>query len=358
MKQLKSVFAVALMSVMFANVATAQTTTVQSKPIAATLTAEECKAYTDYLTTHTAKDMGLEEGDFELFKQLFATNNEPLFATVEKAGLVAGRSYAAGDSLGIYIIRDGILKLFSYPIRSNAVAAAAAAAVDAKLKLAAARAWAVEELNEGRPRYRTEIVADLSNGEQVTIPEKAMNKFGLSAVFGANYQGGAGLNSFSGEGGFSYSISNRTGKLFVMPQILASLRQTKFNDNSTRPGEKMTSYGTEAMVYGGASFGKHGEWRFSLGAGADWEFYKTDSQPRYYEDGSWDEMSSEGNDLNPVFKFQMEWDGYNKPFSLFAGLGTRQHSSVWQNNGSKKDWLVLCEVGVKGKLFRHVTNNK
>lgn len=359
MKQLKSVFAVALMSVMFANVATAQTTTVQSKPIAAVLTAEECKAYTDYLTTHTAKDMGLQEGDYELFKALFASANEPIFATVEVAGQVAGRRYAAGDSLGIYIIRTDMLRLFSYPIRSNEAEAKAAANQDARLKIAAARAHAVEELNEGRPRSGSEIVAELSNGQTVTIPTKMRDDFGWSIVAGGTYQFGNGLNSFSGEAGVRYSIHlDKDGKWFTAAQVLGSLRKTFLNDNAISAGDDYISYGTVADVFFGRTFGTHRQLRLAVGAGVNWEWYKTDSQARYYSDGSWDELSSKGNYLSPEFKFMAEYQGINWPVAVFLSAGARQHTSVWQNEDSKISWLGQVEVGVEIPIFRHWTNNR
>jgi len=352
--------AIVLMSAMFASVAFAQAPkNNQSKPAVATLTTEECKAYTQYLTTHTAEQMGLAEGDFELFKALFANGNEPLFATVEAAGMVAGRGYAAGDSLGIYIIRDGILKLFSYPIRTNAAEAAVAKAIDAKLILAAARAHAVEELNEGRPRSGSEIVASLSDGTEVTIPTKMSDDFGWSAVVGGTYQFGNNLNAFSGELGIRYDHQiDRDGRWFVGGQVLGSLRKTFLNNNAVGAGENYTAYGTVADLILGRTFGRHREFRLSAVVGLNWEFYKTDSQKRVYADGSWDELSSWGNYLSPEAKLMAQYRPVNWGVGFFFSAGVRQHTSVWQNEESEKSWLGTVELGIEVPIFRHVTNNK
>lgn len=361
MKKTAKAVVIVLISMM-TSVVTAQTTSSNmsknEKPAAAVLTAAECKAYSDYLTTHTAKDMGLQEGDFELFKELFSSNNEPIFATVEAAGMVAGRGYAAGDSLGIYIIRDGILKLFSYPIRTNAKEAAAAKATDAKLILAAARAHAVEELNEGRPRSGSEIVASLSDGTEVTIPTKMSDDYGWSIVAGGTYQMGNSLNAFSGEIGIRYDHQlDRNGRWFAGAQVLGSLRKTYLNDNAVDAGENYVSYGTVADLILGRTFGKHREFRLSLVAGLNWEWYKTDSQKRVYADGSWDTLQSWGNYLSPEAKIMAQYRPVNWGVGFFFSAGVRQHTSVWQNEESQRTWLGTVELGIEVPIFRHVTNN-
>jgi hypothetical protein len=330
-----------------------------NKPAAAVFANGEAAKYISYMSTHTAEQMGLAEGDFELFKELFANGNEPIFATVEVAGQVAGRGYAAGDSLGIYIIRDGILKLFSYPIRSNAAEAAAAANQDAKIKLAAARAWSVEELHEGRPRSGREIVAKLSDGQTVTIPTQMRDDFGWSLVVGGTYQFGSSLNAFSGEAGVRYTHQiDRDGRWFAGAQVLGSLRKTYLNDNAADAGDTYVAYGTVADLILGHAFGKHREFRLSLMAGLNWEFYKTDSQRRDYADGSWDELSSEGNYLSPEFKLMAQYHPINWAVGFFFSAGVRQHTSVWQNEESQKSWLGTVELGIEVPIFRHVTNNK
>lgn len=330
-----------------------------NKPAAATLTAQEVKAYSDYLNTHTAAQMGLAEGDFELFKELFANGNEPIFATVEVAGQVAGRSYAANDSLCVYIIRTDMLRLFSYPIRTNAAEAAKAAKTDAKLKLAAARAWAVEELNEGRPRHRSEIVASLSDGTEVTIPTDGHDIYGWSVVGDATYQMGENRHAFGGELGIRYTTNiDRNANWFIGGQVLASLRKTYFNANATTAGEDYLAYGSVAELMFGRSFGTHHQFKAALVAGLNWEFYKTDSQRRVYEDGSWDEMSSWGNYLSPEFMLHLEYEGYNWPVSLFAEGGIREFVSVWQNEDSIRKFEPQFRLGVTVPVFRHWTRNK
>lgn len=344
---------------MMTSVVTAQTTSSNmSKPAPAQLTAAECKAYSDYLTTHTAEQMGLSQLDFSLFVELFKSNNEPIFTVVEQGGMVAGRGYAAGDSLGIYIIRDGILKLFSYPIRSNAAEAKAAANQDAKLVLAAARAHAVEELNEGRPRSGSEIVANLSDGSQVTIPTRMSDDFGWSIVAGGTYQMGNSLNAFSGEIGIRYDHQlDRNGRWFAGAQVLGSLRKTYLNENAEGAGENYTAYGTTADLILGHAFGKHREFRLSAVLGLNWEWYKTDSQKRIYADGSWDTLQSWGNYLSPEAKLMAQYRPINWGVGFFFSAGVRQHTSVWQNEESQRTWLGTVELGIEVPIFRHVTNN-
>jgi hypothetical protein len=359
MKQTKVFFAIVLMS-MIANVSFAQDSkNNQSKPAPAVFAKGEAEKYTQYLTTHSAKDMGLEEGDFELFKALFANGNEPIHATVQVAGLVAGRSYAAGDSLCVYVIRTDMLRLFSYPIRSNEKEAAKAAKTDAKLKLAAARAWAVEELNEGRPRSGSEIAAKLSNGQEVTIPTKMSDDFGWSIVGGATYQFGKNnLRSVSGELGIRYDHQlDRDGKWFAGAQVLGSLRKTYLNNNAVDAGDTYVAYGTVADLILGRTFGRHRQFRLSAVVGLNWEFYKTDSQKRVYADGSWDELSSWGNYLSPEAKLMAQYRPVNWGVGFFFSAGVRQHTSVWQNEESQRTWLGTVELGVEVPIFRHVTNN-
>lgn len=361
MKQTKVFFALVLMSMMFANVAVAQAPKIQSKPAAAVFANGEAAKYISYMSTHTAKDMGLQEGDYELFKALFASANEPIFATVEQGGMVAGRSYAAGDSLGVYVIRDGILKLFSYPIRTNAAEAAKAAKTDAKLKLAAARAHAVEELNEGRPRSGSEIVAKLSDGTEVTIPTKMRDDFGWSLVAGGTYQAGEKRYAFGGEFGARYTHHlDKNGQWFIGGQVLGSFRKTYLNDNAVDAGDDYTAYGTVADLILGRTFGKHREFRLSAVVGLNWEFYKTDSQRRVYADGGWDEMSSWGNYISSEAKLMVEYNPLNWPIGFYAAAGVRQFVSPWQgpDDNTIRRWDPHFEVGMSFNLFRHWTRNK
>lgn len=361
MKTKVAAFAVALMSVMFANVATAQTTKVQSneKPVAAKFADGEAEKYISYMSTHDAKQMGLSELDFQLFVELFKSNNEPIYTSVEEGGLVAGRKYAAGDSLGIYIIREGILKLFSYPIRTNEKEAAAAANQDAKIKLAAARAWAVEELNEGRPRHRSEIVADLSNGETVTIPTNGHDIYGWSVIADGTYQAGDNRHAFGGEFGIRYTINlDKNANWFIGGQGMGSFRKSFLNANAVDAGDSYISYGTAFDALIGRSFGKHHQFKLALVAGLNWEFYKTDSQARYYADGSWDELQSTGNYLSSEFMLHAEYEGYNWPVSLFVEGGVRQFVSVWQNEDGIRRFDPQFRLGVTVPVFRHWTNNR
>lgn len=361
MKQLKSIIVVVLMSMMTITVF-AQTVSQKKsneKPAAAVFAEGEAKTYSDYLTTHTAEQMGLSQLDFSLFVELFKSNNEPIFTVVEQGGMVAGRGYAAGDSLGIYIIRENILKLFSYPIRTNEKEAAKAANQDAKIKLAAARAWAVEELNEGRPRHRSEIVADLSDGTQVTIPTDGHDIYGWSVVGAGTYQMGENRHAFGGELGIRYTTNiDRNANWFIGGQVLASLRKTYFNANATTAGEDYLAYGSVAELMFGRSFGTHHQFKVALVAGLNWEFYRTNSQERHYDDGSWDELSSWGNYLSPEFMLHLEYEGYNWPVSIFAEGGLRQFVSVWQNEDSIRKFEPQFRLGVTVPVFRHWMNNK
>jgi len=356
-----AVVALALMSVMTTEVfaQTSSQNKSNEKPAPAVLTEAECKAYIQYMSTHTAMQMQLAPVDSTLLLDLFQHANEPAFVVVPTDTIISGRNYVAGDSLGAYIIRTDILRLFSYPIRSNAAEVAKVKATDRMLVLAAARAHAVEELNEGRPRSGSEIVAKLSNGQEVTIPTKMRDDFGWSIVAGGTYQFGNGLNAFSGEAGIRYSIHlDKDGKWFTAAQVLGSLRKTYLNDNAVDAGSDYFSYGTVADVFLGHTFGTHRQLRLAVGAGVNWEWYKTDSQARYYADGSWDEFQSSGNYLSPEFKFMAQYQGINWPVAIFLSVGARQHTSVWQNEDSQKTWLGTVELGVEVPIFRHWTNNR
>ena len=331
----------------------------QNKPAVATLTTEECKAYLNYLATNTAAQMNLTKLDSTLFVDLFNHNNEPLFAVAQEACTVAGRSYAVGDSLGAYIVREDMLKLFSYPIRDNAAEVAAAVAKDRQLKLAAARAWAVEELNEGRPRTGRVIIATLSDGTELTIPVAMRDDFGWSLVAGGTYQFGADLNAFSGAIGLQYTHHlDRKGNWFIGGKVLGSLRKTYLNDNAVNAGDNYFAYGTEFGGMFGRTFGKHRELRLALEFGLHFEWYKTDSKNVYYEDGSWDEHSSTGNYNAPFSKLTLGYQGIKWPVEVYVSVGVREHDSVWRNEGSKSKVIGTAEIGAKWPIFRHLTNNK
>ena len=363
MKQMKSIFAVVLMSMMFANVAFAQApknNQSNNVPTPAQLTTEETAAIRAALASTPAASMGMLSADSTYFVELLDANNEPIATHVAEAGSLCGTMVEAGDSVRLYVVRTQTgFNLFCDVVRPVAkqvhvVDNSAVLALDT----AAINSQFIEKQHEGRPRYKTIYQADqhlISNGE---IVRKAQDKYGLSVLAGGVGQFGSDLNAFSGELGFSYSIGSRSGRIFLMPEVTASVRRTKYNANANDAGKKYWSYGTEATLFGGLALGKHGDHRIALGAGLGWEFYSTDSKARYYDDGSWDELKSKGNYLYPEFKLRYEWDGYNKPISLFTGIGTRLHKSVWQNEVSQKNWLFTVEIGVKVKLFRHVTNNK
>ena len=329
-------------------------------PAPAQLTANETAAIKTALTQTPAKAMGMTAGDSALFVSLLENNNAPIVTRVAQAGSLCGVQVEAGDSVRLFIVRaNSGFNLFNEvfyraPKQVQVEDRSAIAALDT----AAINSQFVEKQLEGRPRYREVYQADnhdISNG---VVVKKASDKFGFSLLGGATYQMGSGLNSFSGEFGFNYSISNASGRWFLMPELIASLRQTKYNSNANQAGEKYWSYGTEGTLFGGIAAGKHGNHRVAIGIGLGWEFYSTDSQTRYYEDGSWDEMSSKGNYIYPQAKVRYMYDMYNGPISFFGGIGIRQHKSVWQNNGSEKSWMPTFEVGVSLKLLRHVTNNK
>ena len=329
-------------------------------PAPAQLTANETAAIKTALTQTPAKAMGMTAGDSTLFVSLLENNNAPIVTRVAQAGSLCGVQVEAGDSVRLFIVRaNSGFNLFNEvfyraPKQVQVEDRSAIAALDT----AAINSQFVEKQLEGRPRYREVYQADnhdISNG---VVVKKASDKFGFSLLGGATYQMGNGLNSFSGEFGFNYSISNASGRWFLMPELIASLRQTKYNSNANQAGEKYWSYGTEGTLFGGIAAGKHGNHRVAIGIGLGWEFYSTDSQTRYYEDGSWDEMSSKGNYIYPQAKVRYMYDMYNGPISFFGGIGIRQHKSVWQNNGSEKSWMPTFEVGVSLKLLRHVTNNK
>jgi hypothetical protein len=350
---------------MMTSVVFAQTTSSNmsknEKPAAATLTAAKCQQALAYMATHSKEAVGLKLSiDSVLFVALFENGNEPIYTSVEEAGTVAGRKYATGDSLCAYITaKDGKLLLFSYPIRSNAAEAAKAAAVDAKLKLAAARAHAVEELNEGRPRSGREIVASLSDGTEVTIPEKMSDDFGWSVVAGGTYQMGKNRYALGGELGIRYTTNlDRDGRWFLGGQFLGGLRKSFLNDNAEGAGDTYMAYGTSADMLLGVTFGKHRQFKVAVSAGLNWEWYKTDSQRRVYEDGSWDELSSWGNYLSPEFLLHLEYRGVNWPVYLFGEAGVRQFVSVWQNEDSTRKFEPQFRLGVGVPIFRHVTNNK
>jgi hypothetical protein len=303
--------------------------------------------------------MQLAPVDSTLLLDLFQHANEPAFVVVPTDTIISGRNYVAGDSLGAYIIRTDILRLFSYPIRSNEKEAAAAKATDRQLILAAARAHAVEELNEGRPRSGSEIVASLSDGSQVTIPTKMSDDYGWSLVGGATYQFGKNnLRSVSGELGIRYDHQlDRNGRWFAGAQVLGSLRKTFLNNNANEAGNTYVAYGTVADLILGHSFGTHRQFRLSAVLGLNWEWYKTDSQKRVYADGGWDELSSWGNYLSPEAKIMAQYRPINWGVGFFFSAGVRQHTSVWQNEESQRTWLGTVELGVEVPIFRHVTNN-
>jgi hypothetical protein len=361
MKMTKVVVVMALMSVMTTEVfaQTSSQNKSNEKPAPAQLTAAECKAYIQYMGTHTAKQMGLEPVDSFLLLDLFQNNNEPAFVVVPTDTIISGRNYVAGDSLGAYIIRTDMLRLFSYPIRSNAAEVAKAKATDRMLILAAARAHAVEELNEGRPRHRSEIVADLSDGTQVTIPTDGHDIYGWSIVGAGTYQMGENRYALGGELGIRYTTNlDRDGRWFIGAQVLGSLRKSYLNGNAVDAGSDYYTYGTAADLLLGRSFGKHHQFKVALVAGLNWEHYKTNSQARYYDDGSWDELQSSGNYLSSEFMLHLEYEGYNWPVSLFAEGGVREFVSVWQNEDGIRKFEPQFRLGVTVPVFRHWTNNR
>lgn len=354
MKQTKVFFATMLMS-MFANVVLAQTTTVQSP---ATLTVEEVTAIKNALTSNSAKAMGMLPSDSTYFMMLLENGNTPLIAEVEQSGALGKVDAQAGDEVKVFIVRTATGFNLYYDVVRKTTKKVQKLDLTKEQKLDTARVQTqfIEQQHEGAPRYRTEYSYTRHDGSEGKIVKKAMDKYGFSVLAGGTYQMGEGLNSFSGELGLSFSVSDKNGKFFVMPEVVASLRRTMYNDNANEAGEKYWCCGTEGTLFGGMALGKYGDHRLALGVGLGWEFYSTDSQARYYEDGSWDEMSSKGNYPYPQLKLRYEWDGYNSRFGVFTGLGLRQHKSVWQNSDSEKSWMPTFELGVKVKIFRNTTS--
>jgi hypothetical protein len=332
----------------------------QNVPAPATLTSQEVAAIKNALAQNPAASMGMTSADSTLFASLLESNNQPIITRVAQAGMLCGAHNEAGDSVRLYIIRTQAgfnlfnNTFFRVPAQKTVVDRSNVAKVDS----AAIHSQFVEKQLEGKPRYRVEFQADQHDISDGKIVDKASDKFGLSLLGGATYQMGNGLNSFSGEIGFNYSISNASGRYFLMPELTGSLRLTKYNDNANNAGEKYWSFGTEATAFGGVALGTHGCHRIAIGAGLGWEHYQTDSQTRYYDDGSWDEMSSKGNYLYPQAKLRYMYDMYNGPLSFFGGIGIRQHKSVWQNSDSEKSWMPTFELGISVKLFRHVNSNR
>lgn len=332
----------------------------QNVPAPATLTSQEVAAIKAALAQNPAKAMGMTAADSTLFVSLIESNNQPIITRVAAAGSLCGAEVQENDSVRLFIVRTNsgfniFNEVFYRAPRQEVVEDRTAVA---KVDSAAINSQFVEKQHEGRPRYRTEFQSDMHDISDGRVVEMASDKFGLSLLGGASYQMGNGLNSFGGEIGFNYSFANASGRYFLMPELTGSLRMTKYNNNANAAGEKYWSYGTEGTLFGGFALGKHGNHRVALGIGLGWEFYKTDSQPRYYEDGSWHEMSSIGDYLYPQAKLRYMYDMYNGPLSFFGGIGIRQHKSVWQNNSSEKSWMPTFELGISVKLLRHVTNNK
>lgn len=329
-------------------------------PAPATLTSAETAAIKNALASNNAKAMGMTSADSMLFASLLESNNTPVVTRVAQAGSLCGVDVQENDSVRLYIIRTNSgFNLFNnvfyrVPERKTVEDRSQIAAIDS----AAIHSQFVEKQLEGKPRYRTEFQSDMHDISDGRVVEMASDKFGLSLLGGATYQMGNGLNSFSGEIGFNYSISNASGRWFVMPELTGSLRMTKYNSNANQAGEKYWSYGTEGTLFGGVAVGKHGCHRLALGVGLGWEFYSTDSQTRYYADGSWDTMSSKGNYIYPQAKLRYMYDMYNGPLSFFGGIGVRQHKSVWQNSDSEKSWMPTFELGISLKLLRHVNSNR
>jgi hypothetical protein len=354
MKQLKSIFALVLMS-MFVNVSYAQDSTTKSP---ATLTAEEVTAIKNALTSNSAKAMGMLPSDSTYFMMLLENGNTPLIADVEQAGVLGKVDAKPGDEVKVFIIKtsNGFDLYYDVVRKTTKVVKKLDLTSEQQLDSARVQTRFIEQQHEGSPRYRTEYEFTRHDGSKGTITKKAMDKYGFSILAGGNYQMGSDLNAFSGELGLSFSISDKSGRLFLNPEVVASLRRTMFNANANEAGEKYWSYGTEGTLFGGVALGKHGDHRIALGAGLGWEFYSTDSQARYYEDGSWDEMSSKGNYLYPQFKLRYEWDGYNNRVGVFGGIGVRQHKSVWQNADAESTWMPTFELGVKVKIFRNTTS--
>jgi hypothetical protein len=289
---------------------------------------------------------------------LLANGNQPILTYIDKAGDLGGEKAEEGDNVTAYLVRTSNGFKLHYDVVRPVAKKVADYSEEQKLDTAAARAWAVEELNEGKPRYRDEMTYERHDGTTGTIPTKAQNMFGTSLVLAGDYNLGAGVTSFGGRFGVAKSFGSHTGRLCLKGELDAILRRTKFNDNAEQAGEPYTCYATEFKAMAGVAFGKHKDWRLYLGPMVGWEFYRTDSQMTTLDDGSKRGVKSWGNFIYYGANFSIVWDGYNSPVGFFADGGARLHKSVIQNSPIDKEWVATFTVGTYLKLFRNKTNNK
>jgi hypothetical protein len=333
----------------------------QNVPAPATLTDAEVVAIKNALASNNAAAMSMTPADSSLFVSLIESNNTPIVTRVAQAGSLCGVEVEAGDSVRLYIARTNKgFNLFNdtfYRVPKHVTVKDYSQ--EAQLDTIASRAWAVEELHEGRPRYREVIAYDRHDGTVGTIPTKGMDMYGSTIIVAGDYNLGGEVTSFGGRIGFAQSWSlNPTGKWSLKVEIDGIYRRTRFSSNAVKAGEPYTCYATELRLMSGLAFGKHNDWRLYAGPMFGEEFYRTDSPTFVMENGSKRTLKSGGNFAYYGGEVRLEWDGYNSPVGAFVEGGYRLHKSVIQNADMETSGVVTFSVGIAVKLAHKTTNNK
>jgi hypothetical protein len=347
MKAMKIV-AIALMSALV-NVVSAQTTTTTQgnnvAPAVAVLTQQD--------SLNVANNLPSDSTYRQLCEMLITNGNQPIRTRAASTGDFCKKQVEEGDSVAIYFARtDRGLELHAHTFW-RAAWEPKPTLLDT-LKAAGTQANVLRsQHSKGEPAWTSGYEVTYPDGTSEFIPEAWGNLYGHALSVGANYQFGNDLNSWSVTGGYSYSHAlSKSGKWSLQGEVKVYFRQTKYNENATKEGEKYNALGAEVLGGIGHAFGTHKTLHIYVEGGIVFEHYSTDSKERIFDDGSKKLLQSTTFYPSYTGKVKLEFDPYLKKYAFYLEGGIRAHGTVFQNAPTLYNAMYSVEAGVILKLGR------
>lgn len=171
-----------------------------------------------------------------------------------------------------------------------------------------------------------------TDGDSVNIPLKGANKFGCRIGIGA------GMDVCKNVVAPNILASLKYDKRYWGVMLNCELGKLKYSQKALNVGRDYLTFRTKAVVICYPFKLDNNEvWRLGFGAGAMWEYYKTDT-PILEDNG----MNSGGSSIKPIFTLVLSRRLFATGNDFTVAFDVAPSSKLWQNLGFNEYGVYYC----------------